>query len=364
MPQTFLVAHWGRLGAGPRITARMAEALAALPGVEVLASIDRDADSVPELPAGDVRLEHTYTRRSEILTRVPQLLALSLRTRRWIRSRRVDVYFSPMMSIWGAFATWVVVPRHVLAVVVVHDPQQHPGDRHPVLELCRRVEMARADVLVAFSEHSARELRKYVPARKPIVWVPHGTDADPSVVARSASRERAVIGFFGRISEYKGIDLYVEVVELVRRRFPDAIGRVVGNGEVPDGLRERSSGVEWRVGWVDEGEVEAVVDDFDVVVLPYREASQSGVLPLAASRGVPAVVTPVGGLAEQAAASGNAVVADGLGASAVADAVVRLLDDPAHYGARSAAGLAAVTGDTSWGAVAERLVDQLRPLVR
>lgn len=363
MPNTFLVAHWGRLGAGPRITARMAEALAALPGVDVIATVDRDADSVPDLPASDVRLEHTYTRRSEILTRIPQLLALSLRTRRWLRSRRVDVYFSPMMSIWGAFAVWVVVPRDVLAVVVVHDPQQHPGDRHPVLELCRRVEMARADVLVAFSEHSAEELRKYVPARKPVIWVPHGTDVDPAVVPRTTARTRPVIGFFGRISAYKGIDLYVEVIDLVRRRIPEAVGRVVGNGEVPPGLVQRSSdGIDWRVGWVEEDEVEAVVDDFDIVVLPYREASQSGVLPIAASRGVPAVVTPVGGLAEQAVASGNTEVADELAADAVADAVVRLLLDPVRYAALSARGLAAVAGDTSWSAVAQRLIDELQPL--
>lgn len=362
MPLTLLVAHWGRLGAGPRITARMAESLAALPDVAVIASVDRDADSTPALAGDDVRRERTYTRRSQILTGLPRLVALSLRTRRWIRQRRADVYFSPMMSIWGSFAIWLIVPRDVLAVVVVHDPQQHPGDRHPVLELCRRVEIARADVLVAFSEHSANELRRHVRG-KPIVWIPHGTDVDDAVVARSAARTAPVVGFFGRISEYKGIDLYTDVVELVRRALPDARGRVVGQGDVPEGLVARTAAnVDWRVGWVDEDEVEAVVDDFDVVVLPYREASQSGVLPLAASRGVPAVVSPVGGLAEQARASGNAVVAEAVTASAVADAVIELLREPAAYASLSAGGLAAVTGETSWPAVCRRLVEQLLPL--
>lgn len=360
MPTSMLVAHWGRLGAGPRITARLVEALAAIPGVEVLASVDANADSIPALGPRDIRLERTYSRRPEILLRLPRLVSLSLRTRRWIRQRRVDTYLSPMMSIWGAFAIWLIVPRSVLAVVVVHDPQQHPGDRHPILELCRRVEIARADVLVAFSRHSADELRKHVSAKKRIIWVPHGTDVDAGVVPRNAPREGPIVGFFGRISEYKGIDLYADAVKEIRVRIPEARGRVVGDGEVPDGLIDASKGdIDWRVGWVDEREVERMVDDFDVVVLPYREASQSGVLPLAASRGVPAVVTPVGGLAEQAEDLGNALVASGSTAEAVADATVLLLTDPARYATLSKDGIERSGGDTSWDSVARRLIDQL-----
>jgi hypothetical protein len=261
VPTSLLVAHWGRLGAGPRITARMTEALAAVQGVEVIASIDVNADSIPALPADDIRLENTYTRRWEILFRLPRLIALSLRTRRWMNQRGIQVYFSPMMSIWGALAIWLMVPRSVQAVVVVHDAQQHPGDRHPLLEVCRRVEIARADVLVAFSKHSADELRKHVSRKKRIIWVPHGTDVDTTLAPRLAPRDQPIVGFFGRISEYKGIDLFVDSIRSLRDQVPSARGRVVGDGDVPDGLMDESKrDIEWRVGWVDEHEVETVVD--------------------------------------------------------------------------------------------------------
>jgi glycosyltransferase involved in cell wall biosynthesis len=360
VPTSLLVAHWGRLGAGPRITARMTEALAAVQGVEVIASVDVNADSIPALPADDIRLENTYTRRWEILFRLPRLIALSLRTRRWMNQRGIQVYFSPMMSIWGALAIWLMVPRSVQAVVVVHDAQQHPGDRHPLLEVCRRVEIARADVLVAFSKHSADELRKHVSRKKRIIWVPHGTDVDTTLAPRLAPRDQPIVGFFGRISEYKGIDLFVDSIRSLRDQVPSARGRVVGDGDVPDGLMDESErDIEWRVGWVDEHEVETVVDDFDVILLPYREASQSGVLPLAASRGVPAVVTPVGGLAEQAAALGNAVIAGAMETTAVVDATALLLTDPARYSELSRTGIARSAGDTSWDSVARRLLEQL-----
>jgi glycosyltransferase involved in cell wall biosynthesis len=360
MPLSLLVAHWGRLGAGPRITARLAESLTEVPGVRVTASVEARADSIPRLPARDLVTVTTYTRRWEIIGRLPRLIRLSLETRRLLRDRRIDVYFSPMMSIWGALGVFLIVPRRVTAVITVHDADQHPGDRHPVLELCRRLEMARADIVVAFSQHSADAIRRRISPRKAVIWVPHGTDADPAVRPRPAPVGSPVVGFFGRITEYKGIDVYVDAIEIVRRSRPDVRGRVVGNGDVDEALIRRSAeGIDWRVGWVEESEVEEVVDGFDLVVLPYQEASQSGVLPLAASRGVPVVATPIGGLVEQAAASGNALLTESSTAESVAASILALLADPATYGRLSAAGIASAAGETEWHAVAQRLAAEI-----
>jgi glycosyltransferase involved in cell wall biosynthesis len=277
-----------------------------------------------------------------------------------MRDRGIDVYFSPMMSIWGALGVFLIVPRNVTAVITVHDADQHPGDRHPFLELCRRLEIARADIVVAFSQHSADALRRRISARKTVIWVPHGTDADPSVQPRSAPAHAPVVGFFGRITEYKGIDVYVDALEIVRRTRPDVRGLVVGNGDVDEALIQRSSdGIEWRIGWVEESQVEAVVDGFDLVALPYQEASQSGVLPLAASRGIPVVATPIGGLVEQAAAAGNTVVSAAATAESVAAAILTVVEDPALYERLSAAGIASAAGETAWQAVAERLAAEI-----
>ena len=65
------------------------------------------------------------------------------------------------------------------------------------------------------------------------------------------------------------------------------------------------------------------------MVLPYLEASQSGVIPAAFAAGRPVVVTPVDGLVEQVRDGVNGVVAGAATAEALADALRRLAADPA-----------------------------------
>lgn len=80
-------------------------------------------------------------------------------------------------------------------------------------------------------------------------------------------------------------------------------------------LREaaaRAERVELVEGYVDEAELDTWVAAADAVVLPYRRSWSSGALARAQSLGVPAVVTAVGGLPEQASAS-DIVVEDDRG---------------------------------------------------
>ena len=50
--------------------------------------------------------------------------------------------------------------------------------------------------------------------------------------------------------------------------------------------------------WIHESDFEKLIAAARVIVLPYRDASQSGIIPIAISNHVPCVVTPVGGLPE------------------------------------------------------------------
>jgi glycosyltransferase involved in cell wall biosynthesis len=97
----------------------------------------------------------------------------------------------------------------------------------------------------------------------------------------------------------------------------------------------------------------------DAVVLPYREASQSGVAPMAHGLGVPVVATPVGGLAEQLRDGVDGVLARDMTAQALAEAMDAAADRTRHAvlveGARE-------TGRrlNDWDAIAAQLVAVLR----
>jgi glycosyltransferase involved in cell wall biosynthesis len=119
--------------------------------------------------------------------------------------------------------------------------------------------------------------------------------------------------------------------------------------------------IEWRLRFVRDREVEELMAQAAVVVLPYRELDSSGVLATAIGYGRPVVVTDVGSLGEQVREFGaGAVVAPG-DSTALAEACNALLRSPEQL-ERAAAGAAAAAAALTWDAAAaahERLYEEL-----
>jgi glycosyltransferase involved in cell wall biosynthesis len=116
---------------------------------------------------------------------------------------------------------------------------------------------------------------------------------------------------FGRLLPYKGLDLLAEAVASLPADAA-VILRVVGCGpESPalDALRA-CRGVTVENRWVPEAEIGALFGWSDALILPYREASQSGVAAAALAAGRPVIATRVGGLREQLSGSRQAVLCE------------------------------------------------------
>jgi glycosyltransferase involved in cell wall biosynthesis len=359
-----LVLHWGRLGAGPRLTARFAEALARLEDTVVYASVEVNADTHPKLDAAHLYLVRTYSTRRQLVTGLPRLLRLALRTRRDIQQEHIDVVFSPMLSIWQSLAIWLIVPRATRFVPIIHDPIEHPGEQHLLIAACRKFELSRADAVCALSDHSATRLKSQLKPHLNTIVIQHPADSISGAQPREFPHGTIIAGFVGRLVEYKGVDVFVDCLQLLQSHQGQPIaGLVAGNGAVDPALRTRSAGfITWDVRWVPESELADVVRRMDLVILPYREASQSGVMPLAASLGVPVVCTPVGGLVEQAAVCGNTLVADAVDAGSVAEAIDRLLADPSTYNELSRRGLENAATQMSWDTAASALAKAFRSI--
>ncbi len=119
-------------------------------------------------------------------------------------------------------------------------------------------------------------------------------------------------------------------------------------------------GVTVEPRWVPDSEIAGLVAAARAVVLPYREASQSGVLPIALALGVPVVATDVGGLAEQMGGGGLLVPPE---PARLAGAMGQMLD-PATHAAAAARARQAGQALTDWPGMAERLLAGLASLLR
>ncbi len=109
--------------------------------------------------------------------------------------------------------------------------------------------------------------------------------------------------YFGLIRPYKGVDLFFEASKHLLD-IPDlkmlAVGEVYGGKSILENQIKSLAQVraEFIDRYIPNEEVSLYFRASDLVVLPYRSATQSGVVPIAYACNRPVVVTDVGGLSE------------------------------------------------------------------
>lgn len=169
------------------------------------------------------------------------------------------------------------------------------------------------DAFVTMSEKVMQDLRKLEP-QKPAKLVLHPLyDNFGEAVSKQAAREKLgipmdepVLLFFGFIRKYKGLDLLLEALKLVADDDPQpSPPRLLIAGEFYEDEKPYNElvgrlGIEplliRRTGFIPDEDVKYYLCAADVLVQPYRQATQSGVTPLAYHFEKPMIVTNVGGL--------------------------------------------------------------------
>lgn len=122
--------------------------------------------------------------------------------------------------------------------------------------------------------------------------------------------ERAIL-FFGRVRPYKGIEYLLDAFRLLLANR-EANYRLIVAGEPIKGCEEYLQKIQssvgkdfdqgrvmWRTEFIPDDQVEVYLKAADVLVLPYKEIFQSGVLFLAYAFGLPVVATDVGSFREE-----------------------------------------------------------------
>ncbi|MCH9651939.1 MAG: glycosyltransferase family 4 protein [Deltaproteobacteria bacterium] len=174
--------------------------------------------------------------------------------------------------------------------------------------------------------------------------------------------------FFGYIREYKGLDLLFEAWSAVLEARPEA-RLVVAGDPVQLAAARRSELEDWatRLGvhhhfdYIPFSQVARYFQAADVLVMPYRHISQSGVLYLALSLGVPVLATRVGALPEVLEDGESALLVEPESPAALAQALIRLLGD-SELQERLAQGGLRVAEAHSWPAIAARTEGAFREL--
>lgn len=198
------------------------------------------------------------------------------------------------------------------AVTIMIADNLVPHEKRPFDAAFTRLVTDRTDGYLVMSEAVEKDLLRMKPDA-PYRRVPHPVYAQYGAEGRdrTTARQKAglppegdVLLFFGFVRRYKGLDILIEALPHVLR-FRAVTLVVAGEFYEPKEpllARIAALGLTDRVRVLDryvaDEEVGDLVAAADVVVLPYRSATQSGVVLVAYAGGCPVVSTRVGGLPE------------------------------------------------------------------
>ncbi|GHV58138.1 glycosyl transferase [Bacteroidia bacterium] len=118
--------------------------------------------------------------------------------------------------------------------------------------------------------------------------------------------------FFGLIREYKGLDLLIEAMACLDDSYELLIaGESYGSFQKYQKLIDHSPAKDRIIVknyYIEDKDVPVLFSAADVLILPYKSATQSGVLPVAYHYETPVVATDVGGFREAIERAGTGVV--------------------------------------------------------
>ncbi len=252
-----------------------------------------------------------------------------------------------------------LLPKDRPVVLTAHDvlPREaRAGQRDAQRRLYERV-----DAVVVHSIHGRDRLVDDLGVDPASVHViPHGafrhlTTLTPAELAPAlAHTKRPVVLFFGLLRPYKGVDVLLQAWDRLGEEGRAAELWVVGLPKMDTtALRAAApAGVRFVDRFVTDEEAAAYFGRADVVVLPYREIDQSGVLFTALAFGRPLVLTAVGGFPEIAREGAAELVPPG-DPDALADALGTLLRDHGRRRALADRATELATGPYSWDAIAQ-----------
>ena len=249
-------------------------------------------------------------------------------------------------------------------VVTIHDVTAHPGGSTSYLFQAIKnfvVSHLAYQIIVHGQQQAKLLIRNYRISPKKVNIIPIGSyDMFAAISNQEVMPDDRAVLFFGSLRPNKGIDVLLRAVPLIAAEVPGVRFIIAGAGDYPSVHKQAAEHPDWfevNNQFVKAEEVHIYFQRAAIVVMPYIEASQSGVLPLAYLFERPVVATRVGSIPEIMEDGITGYLIEPNDEIALAHAIVRLLNDKKLREEMGKAGAAKLDKELSWHVIAEKTLD-------
>lgn len=237
------------------------------------------------------------------------------------KHKAIELHF-PAFHPWNFIFLKVAQQRGIPTRLTVHDYITHKGEKSRLTERIQKASISRATKTIFLSEHVKNQAVKDYGSSEHFVVESHPilSTGIENQLPYSASPK---LLFLGRIVEYKGVSNLMKSVEDLN------IEKLTIAGEQKKRVFSKNKKIHFIDKYLSTAEMGKLLAKHHILVLPYLDASQSGILTMGVDAGMVMVVSQVGGLKEQLPS--EAAVWCQPNVKSLKNAIKKLMDQPDLY---------------------------------
>lgn len=246
-----------------------------------------------------------------------------------------DVVHFQQAHLWFNFSLKKIQQDFPL-VITIHDPEHHSGDltSRKTPQWVVDHGFRQADHAIVHGDKLISQVcHRFGFSKQQVHSIPHvamGNQAESSTESSKETDPNNIL-FFGRIWDYKGLKYLIEAEPLVSKEFPDVQFVIAGEGDdFTKYQRQMVNADRFTVynEWISDQRRAELFRQSSFAVLPYTDATQSGVVPVAYNHKKPVVATDVGALSDAVVHSKTGLLIPPRDPESLAKAILQMLRNP------------------------------------
>ena len=255
-------------------------------------------------------------------------------------------------------------------LLVVHDPFLHSGENLIIDRVLRKIHFSLIQQKMLLNENQKKEFISYYNYNPKDIHTSFLSVYDFLNYFKTnefVDSEKFNILFFGRISPYKGIkfllDAFVDIVST--EKYPNITLTIAGSGDFDFAIEPYKKYSEIKIinEFIIPENLANLIFNSSVVVCPYIDATQSGVVMSAYAFKKPVIATNVGGLPEMVKDQSTGIIIEPKNSEAIKNAILELynnsylLETMSHNIEKLY-----FSGEKSWASSADRFIESLEKI--
>lgn len=220
--------------------------------------------------------------------------------------------------------------RKIPFVLTTHDPVPHSGEENRTNKFIRKLLNRQKTIQhIVHSAASKNDFMKNFPKILPekINVIYYGTHEWLNYWKRPVVTDKNNILFFGRISQYKGVEYLIEAAKIARRTIPYLKVTIAGSGKYYFDIEPIKNDNTFEIinRYIPNQELVSLMQKTSLVVCPYTDATQSGVIMTAYIFDKPVIASAVGGIPDIVENNVTGKLVPAKNSQALANAIIELI---------------------------------------